>query len=299
VPCSSAPSTGFATERAALTGIGSSAVVLEMRSTSLRGPDPPILSPVMSPQSTPSSSAAFRRKLLAWYRRAARDLPWRRTRDPYAVLVSEFMLQQTQVSRVVDYYAPFLDRYPTVRHLARARPSQVREAWEGLGYYRRAANLHRLARQVVAEFDGAIPDDAADLRQLPGVGAYTAAAVVTFAFERPAAAVDTNVARVLARVFAGAETGNGAGGSWSGLAPRTCREEGTHAGATGAAGDRPSRRGAAAATRPHRLGVQPGADGARRSGVHGAYAEMRDLSGAVPVPLVREDRRCPGGRRGG
>jgi A/G-specific adenine glycosylase len=157
----------------------------------------------MSSQSTPTSAAAFRRRLLVWYRKAARDLPWRRTRDPYAVLVSEFMLQQTQVSRVVDYYRPFLERYPTVRHLARARASQVREAWEGLGYYRRAANLHRLARAVVAEHDGVIPPDPADLRRLPGVGAYTAGAVAVFAYERPAAAVDTNVARVLARVFKG------------------------------------------------------------------------------------------------
>jgi A/G-specific adenine glycosylase len=192
-----------------LTGIGSSAVVLEMRSTSLLCADQPILSPVMSAQSTPTSAARFRRTLLAWYRKAARDLPWRRTRDPYAVLVSEFMLQQTQVSRVIDYYGPFLTRYPTVRHLARARPAQVREAWEGLGYYRRAANLHRLARAVVAEHDGVIPREPAELRQLPGVGAYTAGAVATFAYERPAAAVDTNVARVLARVFAGADVKKG------------------------------------------------------------------------------------------
>ena len=157
----------------------------------------------MASQSTPTSAARFHRRLLTWYRKAARDLPWRRTRDPYAVLVSEFMLQQTQVSRVVDYYGPFLDRYPTIRHLARARASEVREAWEGLGYYRRAANLHRLAREVVAEHDGVIPRDPADLRRLPGVGAYTAGAVATFAYERPAAAVDTNVARVLARVFKG------------------------------------------------------------------------------------------------
>ena len=157
----------------------------------------------MSTQSTPSTAVRFRRKLAAWYRKAARDLPWRRTRDPYAVLVSEFMLQQTQVSRVVDYYAPFLERYPTVQHLARAQASQVREAWEGLGYYRRAANLHRLARRVVAEHEGVLPRDVAEVRRRPGVGAYTAGAVATFAYEQPAAAVDTNVARVLARVFFG------------------------------------------------------------------------------------------------
>jgi A/G-specific adenine glycosylase len=178
----------------------------------------------MAAQSTPTSAVRFRRALLRWYRRAARDLPWRRTRDPYAVLVSEFMLQQTQVSRVVDYYGPFLARYPTIRHLARARASQVREAWDGLGYYRRAANLHRLAREVVAEHEGVIPRELAELRQLPGVGAYTAGAVTTFAYERPAAAVDTNVARVLARVFVGAAGKKGGGGPAS-LRDLTARAE--------------------------------------------------------------------------
>lgn len=143
----------------------------------------------------------FRRRLLAWYRRAARDLPWRRTRDPYAVVVSEFMLQQTQVSRVLEYWPRFLARYPTVERLARARPAAVREAWDGLGYYRRAANLHRLAQVVVKEHDGRLPSDVGALRELPGVGHYTAGAVACFAYEHPAATVDTNVARVLARVF--------------------------------------------------------------------------------------------------
>ncbi|MGD0484616.1 MAG: A/G-specific adenine glycosylase [Gemmatimonadales bacterium] len=167
----------------------------------------------MSTQSTPSAAIRFRRKLAAWYRKAARDLPWRRTRDPYAVLVSEFMLQQTQVARVLEYYEPFLARYPTVRHLARARPATVREAWDGLGYYRRAANLHRLAREVVARHAGEIPRAPDELRRLPGVGAYTAGAVTTFAFERPAAAVDTNVARVLGRVFRGRDGVKGAAGA--------------------------------------------------------------------------------------
>jgi A/G-specific adenine glycosylase len=167
----------------------------------------------MSTQSTPNAAVRFRRKLAAWYRRAARDLPWRRTRDPYAVLVSEFMLQQTQVARVLEFYEPFLARYPTVRHLARARPATVREAWDGLGYYRRAANLHRLAREVVARHGGEIPRSAEELRRLPGVGAYTAGAVTTFAFERPAAAVDTNVARVLGRVFRGRDGVKGVAGA--------------------------------------------------------------------------------------
>ena len=157
----------------------------------------------MQPKSNPDAAKAFRRRLLAWYRRAARDLPWRRTRDPWAVLVSEFMLQQTQVARVLDYYPRFLGRYPTPAHLARARPKAVREAWDGLGYYRRAANLHRLARQVTSDMNGAIPSDPAELRKLPGVGHYTAGAVVCFAFEQPAATLDTNVARVLTRTFLG------------------------------------------------------------------------------------------------
>jgi A/G-specific adenine glycosylase len=155
----------------------------------------------MSPQSTPKKRAAFRRKLLAWFRRAARDLPWRRTRDPYRVLVSEFMLQQTQVSRVLDYYGPFLRRYPSLDALARATPRAVRESWEGLGYYRRAANLHRLAREVVRDHAGVVPSDPAELEQLPGVGPYTAGAVATFAYEKPVPAIDTNAGRVLRRVF--------------------------------------------------------------------------------------------------
>ena len=149
----------------------------------------------------PINAFSFKRRLLAWFRREGRDLPWRRTRDPYRILVSEFMLQQTQVSRVVQYYDEFLDRYPTVEALAKARPKAVREAWDGLGYYRRAKNLHALARTVVTVYAGEVPDDPAELQQLPGVGPYTAGAVGTFAYERPSAAVDTNVSRVLRRVF--------------------------------------------------------------------------------------------------
>ena len=143
----------------------------------------------------------FRRRLLRWFRRHGRDLPWRRTRDPYRVAVSEFMLQQTQVSRVEGFYQAFLVRFPTIHHLADAPPAAVREAWEGLGYYRRAHNLHRLAREVVATRDGVMPDDPVQLRQLPGVGRYTAGAIACFAFERREAAVDTNVARVIRRAF--------------------------------------------------------------------------------------------------
>lgn len=150
---------------------------------------------------TPVHAREFRRRLLRWFRRHGRDLPWRRTRDPYHILVSEVMLQQTQVARVEAYYHRFLERYPTLGTLAAAPPGQVREAWEGLGYYRRAANLQRLAQVVSNERDGVIPDDPEELLTLPGVGRYTAGAVASFAFERPAAAVDTNVARVLRRAF--------------------------------------------------------------------------------------------------
>jgi A/G-specific adenine glycosylase len=116
-------------------------------------------------------------------------------------VVSEFMLQQTQVARVVKHYPRFLHRYPTIESLASASPRRVRESWDGLGYYRRAANLHHLAQTVVGELGGRIPSDPVELRRLPGVGRYTAGAIATFAFERSAAAVDTNVARVLRRVF--------------------------------------------------------------------------------------------------
>src|SRR6266850_6158894 len=146
------------------------------------------------------STQTFTRKLLRWYGQHARDLPWRRTRDPYQVIVSEFMLQQTQVSRVSEYYPRFLERFPTVYDLARAKPKAVREAWDGLGYYARASNLHALAKEVSA-VGGQLSDDPEELVKLPGVGRYTAGAVACFAYEKPVPAVDTNVKRVLERVF--------------------------------------------------------------------------------------------------
>lgn len=148
-----------------------------------------------------SREGGFRRRLLHWFKRHGRDLPWRRTRDPYQVVVSEFMLQQTQVSRVEEYYPRFLATFPTLRALAAASPRAVREAWDGLGYYRRATNLHALARRVVDQHAGQIPDDPDALRALPGVGRYTAGAVLSFAFEQAEPAVDTNVARVIRRAF--------------------------------------------------------------------------------------------------
>ncbi|MGZ8413268.1 MAG: A/G-specific adenine glycosylase [Gemmatirosa sp.] len=172
-------------------------------------PSAPALAPrrrrtdVDAPIVDATRARAFGRRLRAWFRRHGRDLPWRRTRDPYHVLVSELMLQQTQVVRVVDYYARFLARFPTLHHVAEAEPSDVTAAWAGLGYYARARNLHALARHVTGDGGpGAIPAEPEALRALPGVGAYTAGAVASFAYERRAALVDTNVARVLQRVFA-------------------------------------------------------------------------------------------------
>ena len=145
----------------------------------------------------------FSRRLRRWFRRNSRDLPWRQTRDPYRVLVSELMLQQTQVSRVVDFYGRFLKRFPTIHRLASAPPSRVMESWKGLGYYARARNLHKLAKQVTADGrNGALSSVPSELQKLPGIGAYTAGAVASFAHEKRAALVDTNVARVLSRVFA-------------------------------------------------------------------------------------------------
>src|SRR5882762_3508166 len=156
----------------------------------------------------PARAQAFTRKLLAWFARHGRDLPWRRTRDPYRVLVSEFMLQQTQVSRVTEYYPRFLERFPDLGSLARAPARAVREAWDGLGYYARARNLHSLAKDVAGkgaagEGVAELPDDPGALIKLPGIGPYTAGAVASFAYEKPVPAVDTNVARVIRRVFFG------------------------------------------------------------------------------------------------
>ena len=152
-------------------------------------------------------SRVFVRKLLIWYKKAARTLPWRHTRNPYAILVSEFMLQQTQVSRVLDYFPRFMARFPTIDALARSRPKAVMEQWDGLGYYARARNLHKLARQVTRLHDGTLPNSPEELQTLPGVGRYTAGAVACFAYEKAVPAVDTNVRRVLSRVFGNAKFG--------------------------------------------------------------------------------------------
>jgi A/G-specific adenine glycosylase len=143
--------------------------------------------------------------LRQWFARNARDLPWRRTRDPYAILVSEVMLQQTQVDRVIPYYERFMQCFPTAATLAAAPTAEVIRLWSGLGYNRRAVNLQRAARAVVEEHGGTFPGDPATLRTLPGIGAYTAGAVAAFAFERDVAFLDTNMRRVVNRVVCGAE----------------------------------------------------------------------------------------------
>jgi A/G-specific adenine glycosylase len=147
---------------------------------------------------------SFQRRLLAWYARHGRDLPWRRTRVPYRVLVSEIMLQQTQVDRVIPKYRQFLRRYPSLRALAAAPVEDVRQLWYPLGYNVRPLRLHALARETIARYRGRLPDDAERLRALPGIGRYTAGAVLSFAYGRDVAVLDTNVRRVLTRVFLGA-----------------------------------------------------------------------------------------------
>ncbi len=148
--------------------------------------------------------AAIRRSLADWYREHGRhDLPWRRTRDAYAVLVSEIMLQQTQVARVVPHYERWLTRWPTIAALAAASPADVIEEWAGLGYNRRALNLRLAAIATIEHFGGEIPGDPATLRTLPGIGAYTAAAVACFAGETRTVVLDTNVTRVISRCLLG------------------------------------------------------------------------------------------------
>ncbi len=150
----------------------------------------------------PSRRSKFQENLLAWYRAHQRALPFRGTRDPYRIWLSEIMLQQTRVAAVLPYYRKFLKRFPDVKSLARAREPEVLKFWAGLGYYSRARNLHAAAKQVVREHGGRFPGTRAAALALPGVGEYTAAAVLSIAYRQPLAALDGNVARVLARVNA-------------------------------------------------------------------------------------------------
>jgi A/G-specific adenine glycosylase len=149
----------------------------------------------------PKARQRFRRTLLGWYRRKGRDLPWRRTSDPYHILVSEVMLQQTQVDRVVPKYHEWLLKYPSLEALASAAEDDVAETWRPLGYNIRPRRLHAIARESVARYGGRLPSDRETLLSFKGIGAYTAGAIRSFAFRERAAILDTNVARVLFRVF--------------------------------------------------------------------------------------------------
>jgi A/G-specific adenine glycosylase len=150
----------------------------------------------------PGRAGEIAASLLRWFRAEQRDLPWRRAPDPYAVWVSEIMLQQTQVATVVPYFERWMARFPTVAALAAAGEEEVLHAWQGLGYYSRARNLLRGAREVLARHGGRVPDSVEELLALPGVGAYTAGAIASIAYNVPAPIVDGNVARVLCRLFA-------------------------------------------------------------------------------------------------
>jgi A/G-specific adenine glycosylase len=149
----------------------------------------------------PAVIRKFQRELLLWFDSHARDLPWRRTADPYHIWVSEIMLQQTRVTAVLDYYARFLALFPSIAALAEAKEPAVLAAWSGLGYYRRAKLMHKAAQVVVREHHGALPPTAEELRKLPGIGEYTSSAVASIAFGEPVAVVDGNVERVLLRIF--------------------------------------------------------------------------------------------------
>jgi A/G-specific adenine glycosylase len=145
---------------------------------------------------------AVHRKILAWYEAEKRDLPWRRSLDPYRVWISEIMLQQTRVETVIPYYERFLSHFPTVQALAEAETDQLLNLWAGLGYYSRARNLQAAARDIVSRFGGKLPERLEDLRSLKGIGAYTAAAVASIAYGQPYAAIDGNLERVFARLLA-------------------------------------------------------------------------------------------------
>jgi A/G-specific adenine glycosylase len=156
------------------------------------------------PVPAPAARRRFRQRLLSWYRRHGRDLPWRKTDDPYHILVSEIMLQQTQVDRVLPKYAEWLEKFPSLHALAGAPEDEVAQAWRPLGYNIRPHRLQSIARESVEKYGGALPSDEATLLSFKGIGQYTAGAIRSFAFRERAAILDTNVARVLFRVYIGA-----------------------------------------------------------------------------------------------
>jgi A/G-specific adenine glycosylase len=174
-----------------------------MESSAARPVDPAARQPALDPAHDPERLGAVHDLLLAWFAAHGRDLPWRQTRDPWAILVSEVMLQQIQVARAIPFYLAFLERFPTVESLAAAPLAEAIRVWGDLGRYRRVVNLHRAARLVVERRGGQIPTDVAALKALPGIGPYTAGAVACFAFGQDVAFADTNIRRVIHRLFVG------------------------------------------------------------------------------------------------
>jgi len=166
-------------------------------------PAPHLADPAAVAAATDGQVAIVQARLLEWYGAQGRDLPWRHTRDPYAILVAEVMLQQTQVDRVIPKWQAWLAQFPTLTDLAEASRADVIRAWQGLGYNLRAVRLHAIARAATARYGGQLPSDLDALLSLPGIGRYTAGAIASFAFEQPVAMVDTNIRRVLSRVFWG------------------------------------------------------------------------------------------------
>ena len=216
----------------------------------------------------PPDRRRFRERLLAWYRRHGRDLPWRKTDDPYHILVSEIMLQQTQVDRVLPKYAEWLEKYPSLHALAAAPEREVTATWYPLGYNIRPRRLQTIAREAVARYGGQLPADEETLLSFKGIGAYTAGAIRSFAFRQRAAILDTNVARVLFRVFVG----------------RRRSEEPRHE-APSVGHLRSARAGAP------RVRFQPGADGFRRHGLRRAQSQMPGLPDDQELP---RPTRSPG-----
>ena len=250
----------------------------------------------MTSATTSPTLTKLRRRLLAWYRKHGRDLPWRRTSDPYHAMVAEFMLQQTGVARVLPVYDSFLRRFPSLKALADAPVSDVIRAWSGMGYNRRAINLQRTARIIVDEHSGRIPNDSHTLEKLPGIGRYTAAAIACFAFQRPVAVMDTNIRRVLGRVIAG-QSDVDADAGWA-LAEAAVPSGGARAsawnqalmdlGATVCSARRPK---CGECPINDLCAARPLFDGASKDGTNRPQLQYAELSGTLPALKVAERPR--------
>lgn len=214
--------------------------------------------------------------LLAWFEKNARDLPWRRTTDPYAIWVSEIMLQQTQVKTVLGYWERWMRALPTVKALAGAKLVTIHKLWEGLGYYTRVRNMQKAAKEIVAKHRARFPDDYETILELPGIGRYTAGAIASIAFNQPRPILDGNVMRVLARIF-------GISGNAREAGQRKTLEPGGRFG----------HRSFPAITlwRERMLASKPVANGTGRAGLHTQATEVRSVSGAEILPGVADEPR--------